>query len=118
MSVHRNHTHPRSERRGVHWVQFRWNTLSKKSPRQGFSGRFGDSPSRRNRSTPRHLVRASFGAGRKQRKHFAVGESRQALSAAGLPAGSGGLMRNTTQHGKTEYFRYIFTLFLLRDIFD
>jgi len=118
MSVQRNHTHPRSERHGDYWVQFRWNALSKRSPWQGFSGRFGDSSSRRSRSVPRHLVRASSGAGRKQREHFAVVESRQALSAAGVPAGSGGSMRNITQHGKTEYFRFIFTLLHLRDIFD
>ena len=104
MSVQRKDTHLRSERRGVYWVPVLLNELSKRSPRQGFSDRFGDSPSRRNRSLPRHLVRASSGAGRTQRKHFAVGESRQALSAAGVPAGSGGPMRNTTQHGETEYF--------------
>ena len=60
---------------------------------------------RRSRSFLKHLVRSSSGAGRQQRKHFAVGESRQALSAAGVPAGFGGLMRNTTQHRETEYFR-------------
>ena len=118
MSVHRNHTHPRSERHGVYWVPVLLNALSKRSPRHGFSGRFGDSSSRRSRSVPRQLVRASSGAGRTQRKHFAVGESRQELSAAGVPAGLGGSMRNATQHGETEYFRYIFTLFPLRDIFD
>ena len=105
MSIYRNHTRPRSERRGVYWVPVHWNALSKRSPWQGFSGRFGDSPSRRSRSVPRHLVRASSGAGRTQREHLAVGESRQALSAAGVPAGFGGSMRNTTQHGKLNIFR-------------
>ena len=108
MSVHRNHTHPHSERRGGYWVPVLLNALSKRSPWQGFSGRFGDSSSRRSRSTPMHLVRASSGAGRTQRKHFAVGESRQALSAAGVPAGLGGSMRRLTQHHETEYFRYFF----------
>ena len=118
MAMFRKDTHPRSERRGAHWVQFRWNALSKRSLWQGFLGRFGDSSFRRSRSVPRQLVRASSGAGCTQRKQFAVRESRQALSAAGVPAGSGGLTRNTTQHGKTEYFRFIFTLLHLRDIFD
>ena len=118
MAMFRKEASPRSERRGNPWVQFRWNALSKRSLRQGFSGRFGDSSSRRSRSVPRHLVRASSGAGRTQRKHFAVGESRQALSAAGVPAGSGEPMRNTTQHRETEYFSLFFTLLHLRDIFD
>ena len=104
MSVQRKHTHPRSERRGGYWVPVLLNALSKRSLWHGFSGRFGDSSSRRNRSLPQQLVRASSGAGRTQRKHFAVGESRQALSAAGVPAGFGKLMRNTTQRRETEYF--------------
>jgi len=108
MSIYRNHTHPRSERRGDYWVPFRWNTLSKKNFWQGFSDRHGDFTSRRNRSLLRHLVSASSGADRTQRKHFAVGESRQALSAAGVPAGLGGSMRRITQHGETEYFRLLF----------
>jgi len=39
---------------------------------------------------------------------FAVGESRQALSAAGVPAGIYKPMRKITQHGETEYFRLFF----------
>ena len=106
MLRNRNHTYPRGERRGVYLVPVHLNALSKRSPRHGFSGRFGDSSSRRNWSVLGHLVRASSGAGQTQRKHYAVGESRQALSAAGVPAGLGGSMRNTTQHHETEYFRY------------
>jgi len=90
MAMFRKDARPRSERRGNLWVQFRRNALSKRSPWHGFSGRFGDSSARRSRSVPGQLVRASSGAGRTQRKHFAVGESWQALSATGVPAGLGG----------------------------
>jgi hypothetical protein len=118
MLRNRNHTHPRSERHGDPWVQLRWNALSKRSPWQGFSGRFGDSPSRRSRSVPGYLVRASSGVGRTQRKHFAVGESRRRCPQRACPRALEGLCGTLLNTVKLNTFRFIFTLFHLRDSFD